>query len=52
MREHEGLEGKRAFIDTETCRGCGSCVVTCKAGARTMKLVRPPDHVPESLSIY
>jgi NAD-dependent dihydropyrimidine dehydrogenase PreA subunit len=29
--------------------GCGSCVVTCPGKARTMKLVRTPEHVPVDL---
>jgi len=52
MRSYPGLEGERSFIDESICRGCGSCVVGCKAQARTMRLVRPPEHIPESLSIY
>ena len=43
---------ERSYTDTDICRGCGCCVISCKAGARSMKLVRPEDYVPESLSIY
>jgi len=52
MKSYPGLEGERAFVNEENCRGCGSCVVGCKAQARTMKIVRPPEHIPESLNIY
>jgi NAD-dependent dihydropyrimidine dehydrogenase PreA subunit len=43
---------ERTVTDEEACRGCGVCVVKCPNQARTMKLVRPPEHIPESLSIY
>ncbi|MBN1374797.1 MAG: 4Fe-4S binding protein [Dehalococcoidia bacterium] len=52
MIKYDGIEGEKAYTDPEICRGCGSCNITCKAGARTMKLVCPVEHVPESLSIY
>ena len=52
LKTYPGLEGERAYIDEEICRGCGSCVTSCKAAARTMKVVRPPEHIPESLNIY
>ncbi len=52
MKSYPGLDGERAFINEENCRGCGSCVIGCKAKARTMKIVRPPEHIPESLNIY
>jgi len=52
LTAYPGLEGERAVIDAEICRGCGSCVISCKAEARTMKVVRPPEHIPESLNIY
>lgn len=38
---------KKAYVDPEKCMGCGSCVITCPAGARQMKLVRPPEHIPD-----
>jgi ferredoxin len=27
--------------------GCGCCVVTCPNGARQMKIVRSPEHIPD-----
>lgn len=37
----------KAKIDPEACFGCGVCVLGCdKAEALSMKLVRPPDHIP------
>jgi ferredoxin len=33
-------------VDAEKCMGCGSCVVSCVNGARSMKVVRPPEHIP------
>jgi NAD-dependent dihydropyrimidine dehydrogenase PreA subunit len=37
----------KAKVDPEACFGCGVCVVDCnKAQALSMKLVRPPDHIP------
>ncbi len=43
---------KRSHTDEEACRGCGCCVISCPSQARTMKLVRPPEHIPEALTIY
>jgi NAD-dependent dihydropyrimidine dehydrogenase PreA subunit len=37
----------KAKVDPEACYGCGVCVIGCdKAQALSMKLVRPPDHIP------
>jgi ferredoxin len=47
MKADPGSGQKGAFVDTEKCMGCGSCVVTCPNGARSMKLVRSPDHIPD-----
>jgi NAD-dependent dihydropyrimidine dehydrogenase PreA subunit len=39
----------KAKVDPEACYGCGVCVVGCdQAHALSMKLVRPPDHIPEA----
>ncbi|MBU4317042.1 MAG: 4Fe-4S binding protein [Proteobacteria bacterium] len=38
---------RKATIDPEACYGCGVCVLGCdKTHALSMKLVRPPDHIP------
>jgi len=37
----------KAKVDPEACFGCGLCVVGCdEAEALSMKMVRPPDHIP------
>jgi NAD-dependent dihydropyrimidine dehydrogenase PreA subunit len=37
----------KAKINPEACFGCGVCVVGCdQVQALSMKLVRPPDHIP------
>jgi Na+-translocating ferredoxin:NAD+ oxidoreductase RNF subunit RnfB len=37
----------KAKVDPEACFGCGVCVVGCdKVQALSMKLVRPPEHIP------
>jgi len=52
MKQYPGIKGERAYVDPEICRGCGCCVITCPAEARKMKVVRPPEHVPDALGIY
>jgi NAD-dependent dihydropyrimidine dehydrogenase PreA subunit len=38
----------KAVIDPEKCWGCGVCVVGCdKVNALAMKVVRPPEHIPD-----
>jgi electron transport complex protein RnfB len=49
MKFYPEFDQERAFVNAEMCMGCGSCVVTCPGKARTMKLVRPPEHVPADL---
>lgn len=49
MKYYPEFGEERAFIDADKCMGCGSCVYTCPAEARTMELIRPPEHVPEDL---
>ncbi|MEW6185841.1 MAG: 4Fe-4S binding protein [Thermodesulfobacteriota bacterium] len=37
----------KAKVNPEACFGCGVCVVGCdQVQALSMKLVRPPDHIP------
>ncbi len=41
----------KARVNPEACFGCGVCVVGCdQARALSMKLVRPPDHIPAQRS--
>ncbi|MBW2621727.1 MAG: 4Fe-4S binding protein [Deltaproteobacteria bacterium] len=38
----------KAKVDPDACFGCGVCVLGCdQVDALSMKLVRPPDHIPE-----
>jgi NAD-dependent dihydropyrimidine dehydrogenase PreA subunit len=52
MKEYPGLEGERAYTDPELCIGCGLCVLTCPTDARKMKLVRPPEYIPDFATIF
>ncbi|MBN1613314.1 MAG: 4Fe-4S binding protein [Deltaproteobacteria bacterium] len=52
MKHYPEFGEDRSAVDAEICRGCGCCVIACPSGARTMKVVRPPEYIPESLSIY
>ena len=47
MKYYPEFGEERAYIDTEKCMGCGNCVVRCPTGARTMKLVHPPEFIPD-----
>ena len=47
IKYYPEIRAERATIDTEKCMGCGSCVVSCGRQARAMKLVRPPEHIPQ-----
>lgn len=49
MERPEGSKKYKAVVDPEECFGCGVCVVGCKDEALRMKMVRPPDHIPEAM---
>ena len=42
---------KRSHTDVKECIGCGLCVLTCSKKARKMKLVRPPEDIPDTISL-
>ncbi|MCP4749720.1 MAG: 4Fe-4S dicluster domain-containing protein [Proteobacteria bacterium] len=48
MGEYEEYGEERAAVDQEMCLGCGLCVLTCQSEALKMKLVRPPEHIPDA----
>ena len=41
----------KPVVNAATCHGCGVCVTLCKPGALKMKLIRPAEHIPESLDV-
>jgi len=47
MKYYPEFVEERAYVDTEKCMGCGNCVILCPIGARTMKLVQPPEFIPD-----
>lgn len=52
MKEYPGLEGERSYTEPDECIGCGLCVISCPTEARQMKLVRPPEHIPDPASLF
>ena len=51
MKYYPEFDEERAYIDPDLCRGCGCCVITCPAEARSMKVVRPPEHIPDNVAL-
>jgi ferredoxin/DNA-binding Lrp family transcriptional regulator len=51
MIKPKGSKEEKAFVDTEKCMGCGICVLKCDYQALSLKLVRPPEHIPQALPL-
>jgi NAD-dependent dihydropyrimidine dehydrogenase PreA subunit len=41
------MQNGTAYIDSNKCFGCGACVINCPDESLKLKLVRPPEHIPE-----
>jgi ferredoxin len=46
MEKPAGSKKLKAKISSENCFGCGACVTGCDTSAITLKVVRPPEHIP------
>jgi ferredoxin len=51
MVKPKGSKEEKAVVDNEKCMGCGICVLKCDFQALSLKLVRPPEHIPQALPL-
>jgi ferredoxin len=49
MVKPKGSKKEKAAVDAQKCMGCGICVLKCDYQALNLKLVRPPEHIPQAL---
>lgn len=47
MHYYEDIGEWKSWTDMDKCKGIGHCVVYCPTGARKMKLIRPPEFIPD-----
>jgi heterodisulfide reductase subunit A-like polyferredoxin len=54
MKKFPGMKKWKAKVISDKCMGCGICVVRCpKKNAVVLKVVRPPEHIPQTeLDVY
>jgi ferredoxin len=43
MRYYSDYIEQRSYTSEAICMGCGCCVESCPKGARSMKIVEPPE---------
>lgn len=47
METDDSSGEERPVVDQQKCYGCGACVIKCPSDALTLRLVRPPEHIPQ-----
>jgi ferredoxin len=54
MRKYPNMTKWKGYVNADKCVGCGNCFVKCpKKGAVALKIVRPPEHIPQKiLNVY
>ena len=51
MVKPKGSKKEKASVDAVKCMGCGICVLKCDYQALSLKLMRPPEHIPQALAL-
>ena len=49
MANAGGSGNHKLSLNTDKCMGCGICVLKCDFKALGLKLVRPPEHIPQAV---
>jgi len=51
MKQYPGMTKWKSWTDSEICMGCGSCTLPCPSGARTLRVVREPNFIPDQTDL-